>query len=531
MTAAFTRAEMRDAIRGLRGRRRAQRLRHIDWVDAVYRAYVVGISVTAALVTIAAVVGDTPVGAGGVRAATEHGAAIAGLVVALLVALGMRSGAHGGPLAFEAADVQHVLLAPVDRGLVIRAGAIRQLRGVVSAGVLAGALLGVIAAPRFPGSDHGAAQWVLAGIAFGILAALAAWGSALVSAATRMSQLRALLVGVVLVGWSLGDWVGSVKTSPATWAGEVGLWPLTGSLLAIAGVAVVGVIVTVGLRGAHRQSLEPVLRRAQLVSALRFAATVQDLRAVITLRRQLTHELARSRPWFTVPRGPAFGRAGWRRDWQGIARWPSARIVRVVALTIAGGASCGAGVRGITPLFAVAALCTYVIALDVAEGLAQEVDHPDRGTAVPMRSGDLYISHLAAPAAVTGIIGILGSGVGIIVASLMTRPHGVHAVSPVVALAVVIALVVAVPAAAGISIYLGRPDRDLAVAMLHPGLVAAQQVAPLIIVALAFIPLIVAREVDPPTQPIQSAFAAAMPTFIVAFGIATFLRSRRADTE
>ncbi len=531
MTAAFTRAEMRDALRTLRGRRRAQRLSHIDWVDAIYRAYVVGISVIAALVTIAAVVGDTPVGASGVRAATDHGAAIAGLVVALLVALGMRSGAHGGPLAFEAADVQHVLLAPVDRGLVIRSGAIRQLRGVLSAGVLTGALLGVIAAPRFPGADHGAAQWVIAGIAFGVVAALAAWGSALVAAALRMSQLLALIVGVVLVAWSVADWLGSVTTSPATWIGEVGMWPLTGSLLAIAGVAVVGVIVTLGLRGAHRQSLEPVLRRAQLVSALRFAATVQDLRAVITLRRQLTHELARARPWFRVPRGRAFGRAGWRRDWHGIARWPSARVIRVVSLTIAAGASCGAAVRGITPLFAVAALCAYVIALDVAEGLAQEVDHPDRGTAVPMRSGDLYMSHLAAPAAVTGVLALVGGGVGILVAALMTRPHDVHAVSPVVAIAVLVALVVAVPAAAGISIYLGRPDRDLAVAMLHPGVVAAQQVAPLIIVALAFIPLIVAREVDPPTDPVSAAFAAATPALVVAFGIATFLRSRRADTE
>ena len=87
------------------------------------------------------------------------------------------------------------------------------------------------------------------------------------------------------------------------------------------------------------------------------------------------------------------------------------------------------------------------------------------------------------------------------------------------------------PTAAAISIYLGRPDRDLAVAMLHPGVVAAQQVAPLIIVALAFIPLIVAREVDPPTDPIRAAFAAAAPALVVAFGIATFLRSRRADAE
>ena len=531
MTAPFTRAEMRDALRGLRGRRRAQRLRHIDWVDAVYRAYVVGISVIAALVAIAAIVGDTPVGVNGVRIATDHGAAIAGVVVAFLVAMGLRSGAHGGPLAFEAADVQHVLLAPVDRGLVVRSGALRQLRGVLSAGALTGALLGVIAAPRFPDDSRGAVGWMIAGVSFGVLAALAAWGSALVSAAFRMSQLTALVVGIALIGWSVADWALSFATSPSTWIGEVAAWPLRSSALALAGFAVVAAIVTVGLRGAHRQSLEPVLRRAQLVSALRFAATVQDLRAVITLRRQLTHELARSRPWFHVPPGRPFGRAGWRRDWHGIARWPSARVVRVAALTLVAGASAGAAVRGITPLFAVAAVSAYVIALDAAEGLAQEVDHPDRGGSVPMQSGDLYMSHLAAPAALAGLFGSIGGGIGILVASLMVLPHHVHSVSPVVVIGVVIALMATVPTAAAISIYLGRPDRDLAVAMLHPGFVAAQQVAPLIVVALAFVPLVVAREVDPPTDPIRAAFAALAPALVVAFGIATFLRSRRVDVE
>ena len=50
-----------------------------------------------------------------------HGPAIVGLVAAVAAAMGLRSGSHGGPLVFEAADVQHVLLAPVDRGTVVRA--------------------------------------------------------------------------------------------------------------------------------------------------------------------------------------------------------------------------------------------------------------------------------------------------------------------------------------------------------------------------------------------------------------------------
>ena len=44
------------------------------------------------------------------------------------VAVGLRSGSRGGPLALERAEVRHVLLAPVDRTTALRAPAIRQLR-------------------------------------------------------------------------------------------------------------------------------------------------------------------------------------------------------------------------------------------------------------------------------------------------------------------------------------------------------------------------------------------------------------------
>ena len=99
-------SEMRAALNELRTRRRIQRLTNIDWIDTLYRAYVVGISLIAALATLAAVVGDTPVGTATLDGVRERGPAIAGALVATLIALGLRSGAHGGPLAFEAADVQ-----------------------------------------------------------------------------------------------------------------------------------------------------------------------------------------------------------------------------------------------------------------------------------------------------------------------------------------------------------------------------------------------------------------------------------------
>ena len=54
------------------------------------------------------------------------------------IALGLRSGSRGGPLALERAEVRHVLLAPVDRTTALRAPAIRQLRFLAFVGMVAG---------------------------------------------------------------------------------------------------------------------------------------------------------------------------------------------------------------------------------------------------------------------------------------------------------------------------------------------------------------------------------------------------------
>lgn len=527
MSTSRTPSAGREALGALRTRRRAQRLRNLDWVDALYRAYVLGISTMAGLVLLAFVVGDAAIGPRAVSDVRADGPAIVGLVVAGLVMFGLRSGAHGGPLAFEAADVHHVFLAPVDRGLVVRTSAYRQLRGVLVIGGFGGVIAGIAASPRLP--TRSTAAWIVAGFAFGVSAALAAWGSALLAATRHLSQIVALIIGLALVAWTGADLALGTSSSPATWVGHLAIFPLRSSGLALAGIAGSGTLVAVALRGANRLSLEPVLARAQLVRSLRFAATMQDLRAVITLRRQLAHEQSRARPWFRLPRAAPTGRASWRRDWHGIARWPGARITRVLTLALVTGASSAAAVRGTTPLFAVAAIAAYVIALDAIEGLAQEVDHPDRGSSVAIPAGDLYVAHLAAPGALVATVGLIGFSAGIAVAAAIPIPRGVNAVSPVVGVAVVLALVAAMPTAGALSVYLSRPDRDLAVAMLNPRLVTAQQFAPLVVVALAFLPLIVAREVEAPTDPVRAGVAAVAPALVVAFGIASFLRSRRTD--
>ena len=517
------RAADRQALRGLRAGRRAERLRHVDWIDALYRAYMIGLGTIAALMGLAFAVADTRLRTSTIDAWRLHGPAVVGIVAAAAAALGLRSGSHGGPLVFEAADVQHVLLSPVDRGVVVRATATRQLRGVVAIGALVGSILGVTVADRIPtGFDGTIGPWLLSGAAAGVLIALTAWSAALLASGLRLGRVVATLVGVAVVGWSVVDLVAGTSTSPFTHTGAIALAPIAS--VDVVGVVVVLALLTVALVRAGHVSLEPALQRARLVQSLRFAATFQDLRAVITIRHQLAHETPRVRPWFRLRSRPGTGRATWRRDWHGALRWPVSRIARIATLTVVTGAAAAAAWRGTTPFLVVCAIATYAIALDVTEGFAQETDHPDLGLGLPEPLGPFMLRHLVTPVAILAVAGVLGLAAAVVTAALAGghSPAG----GPVVAAIVAIAALAAMPAAAALSMYLGRPDRDLAVVMLHPGLSYALQAAPLVMTALAFVPIVAATAAEPPSTPAGLAFVVAWPGVAIAGGVLAFLRTR-----
>ena len=82
------------------------------------------------------------------------------------------------------------------------------------------------------------------------------------------------------------------------------------------------------------------------------------------------------------------------------------------------------------------------------------------------------------------------------------------------------------PAAAALSMYLGRPDRDLAVVMLHPGLSYALQAAPLVMTALAFVPIVAATAVEPPVDAGRRGVRRRVAGVAVAGGVLAFLRTR-----
>jgi len=403
LAVSLTTAESAAVVAELRRARRKQRTAAIHWVDALYQVYVTGLVAVVIVVGASGLVGDGQVSVAALVDVKQHGPAAMGLVAALAVFMGLRSGSRGGPLALERPDVRHVLLSPVDRGVALRGPAWRQLRFMVTAGAAVGATAGQLALRRLPGN---AAEWLLVGALFGITVVGLTYGSALVASGAGIPGPVATAVGGALVAWSVADLTGHAPMAPGSVAGRLALWPLELDLIGLLGTAAAIVLVVVGMLTVAGTSLEAAERRTALVGQLRFAVTLQDLRTVLVLRRQLAQERPRPRPWIPAirqkPTFPVF-----HRGVRSVARWPLSRIVRVLLMAIVAGLAFRGAWAGTTPLVVLAGLALWVAALDAAEPLGQEVDHPGRTDTFPFERGQLFLQHLAITWVVSVKVGLL----------------------------------------------------------------------------------------------------------------------------
>ena len=284
----------------MRAARRRRRIADFDPFEALYRAYLTAIILVVAVLVLSSITGDTKVTVAEVARIQAHGGAWVGLAAALAFAVGLRSGGRGGPLVVEAADVRHVLLAPVDRGIALRGPAVRQLRFILLIGAGTGAARRP-AAPlrRLPGAPFG---WVACGAVVGAVTVAGAFGLAMIVSGLGLRRWIAGLLALAVLAWSAVDIVLKATTSPASLLGQLALWPLEVHAVDVVGVVIVLAAVPVGLVLVGATSLEASERRASLVGQIRFAATLQDLRTVIVLRRQLAQELPRQRPWVRLRR-------------------------------------------------------------------------------------------------------------------------------------------------------------------------------------------------------------------------------------
>jgi hypothetical protein len=393
-----------EALRALRAARRRRFVERLDLMEILYRAYVVAIFGSIALFLVAGAIDDAALGPAALDRLAEQGPAALGLAVALTVLAGLRSGSRGGPLAIEAAEVQHVLLAPVDRGVVLRPAAFRQAGVMALAGSAIGLTAGAFAISRLPGSSF---EWIAVLTAFGGLLPLSYLGAALLASGWRLAPRLAAVLGFGLLAWTGADLVLGWTTSPATMLGALATLPLQGGVAttAAAGVAAAVAIFVAGLASAGGLSLDLARRRATLASELRFSAAVQDLRAVILLRRQLASERPRRRPWLKATSLHRYlGSPIDRRALRSLLRWPAARLLRIAAVGVLAGLVAAGTWAGTTPLVAVVGVILLVAALDLIEPLAQEIDHPTRRDLLPVDAAELVRRHLMMPALAMTIV-------------------------------------------------------------------------------------------------------------------------------
>jgi hypothetical protein len=400
-----------DPVAAMKAMRTARRRRYVaraDVMEVLYRVYLGAIAALFVLAFLAGALHEVPADPASIGGIRADAPAIIGVAVAVLVLAGLRAGARGGPVAIEAAEVRYTLLAPVSRRTALRPAAVSQLRTATIFGALFGAIVGNFVFRRFPGS---AVEWIGSLAAFGALVPIAVLGAALVASGRRLRPPVAGAIGLLLVVWSALDLALGWNSGPATMLGDLATLPLQHG--ASAWLAGLGAVLTLGLLaagllGIGGLGLEAAQRRAQLVAEMRFSASVQDLRTVILLRRQLASELPRRRPWIRL-RGPGATNPIWRRDWQSFLRWPAVRVGRVVLIAVAAGGLAVAGFDLTPVLFALPGPLLFIAALDLIEPLAQESDHPTRRLLLPRKSGELLRSHLIAPIVATVIVLAIGT--------------------------------------------------------------------------------------------------------------------------
>lgn len=478
------------ALRELRRTRRHHRVGQIEWFEALYRVYLAAIVGGGSILFVSGLVPDTELTSSELADVSRLGPAALGLVAVVALATGLRSGANGGPLAVEDADVRYVLLAPLDHRRALHHPAVQRVRAVAFAGALAGAIAGELAARRMPGS---LGEWAAWGVVFGVSCAFAYVGAALVAHGLRLPRTAAFAIAAVLLVWQGAAVVsGGDVWGPADPLGRLALWPLDADPLALVQPLALVVLVAVGLALLGRMSLEALARRSGLVAQLRFAVTLQDVRTVMLLRRQLGQEHTRRRPWLRLRRG---GRGGvvWRRDWSGLLRFPVRRLGRMALLAAAAGACTAVAYQGVTPAVVGAGLALFVLGLEALEPLSQEVDQVDRRLSYPAVTGPFMVRHLPATAAVLVPFAAIAAGTGVAV-----EPGRTSA-----AVAAVLALPITWAGASGaiVNVVKGAPDQstEAAEGMFMPPEVSGittvvRGVWPLVVSVVGVLPILLVRE-------------------------------------
>lgn len=516
------------ALREMRSTRRHRRVQETEWFEALYRVYLAAIVIGGSVLFISGVFEDTVATTNDVSDITAHGPNILGVVAAVAFFLGVRSGANGGPLAVEDAEVRHVLLAPVDIRSALRKPAVQRLRSAAFAGALAGAAAGQLAARRLPGS---LGEWAFYGALYGTAVGLLWVGAALLVHGLRIPRVVGTLAASALVLWQAGVTVADSTSSPAPGPfdalGSLALWPLRVEAVDLVALAVAAAMAIGGVFVVGSMSLEALSRRSSLVAQLRFAVTLQDIRTVMLLRRQLSQEQMRATPWFTLKRRGNLPPVA-RRGLQSFLKFPLRRYARMNLMVVLAALAQVAAYRGTTPAVVISGVCLFVFGLELVEPLSQEVDKPERTDSLPVDRGALMLRHLVVPAIMLAPFALVA-----IVTSVVFE----HDASAIATAAVLAPFALASGmAGAVINAVKGAPDPlgDNTKNLFMPPEVAGmttmtRAVWPVVVATLGSLPVIAVREtVENGGHPVAAAVRMCIGVALLLFLVTGWVRQRDA---
>ena len=192
-----------DALHDMRAERRKHRVADMEWFEALYRVYLAALLGGGAILYLSDIVTDEPLVGSQLRDVQTHTPHVIGCLVALAVFLGLRSGANGGPLAVEEAEVRHVLMAPVDRGGVLRHPAIQRIRTFMFAGAIAGGIANQLLGRRIPSATAGLVAFAIWGALAGAIIGALFIVTALLAHGLRIPRWVATASGTILLTWQV----------------------------------------------------------------------------------------------------------------------------------------------------------------------------------------------------------------------------------------------------------------------------------------------------------------------------------------
>ncbi|MDX2380436.1 MAG: hypothetical protein QNM02_11845 [Acidimicrobiia bacterium] len=544
----------RNTLRALRRTRTQHRLGDVEWYDVAYRVYLFGLVGLTIVVVGSDAIRELIPDDVSTAEILARGPATIGMVAAVACAVGLRGGSDGGPISIEPADVRHLLLAPIPRRMVMTKPVLQRLRSVVFALALGAAVLGQLVARELDGSR---AAWAASCALFGAIVGALYVSMAMFAHVLRMPRWLAGLLGAIVVVWQTAAvWAvwndGSeriAESGPANLLGGIALWGIRQRPADFIAAAIVVCVTALAVALCGGLRLEPLARRGDLVTQLRFAATVQDLRTVVVLRRQLRAETLRPTPWgrrqtTRMPPGELIpgtaepARRGdtppqavvvWRRGLRSLRRLPAARLIRITLLAAVGGVSAALTVSA-SPLWSLLLLAAvFLVGMESLEPLSQEVDRPDQTDGLPVDRGWMYLHHLVASAVVLGVAGIVGA-----VAATLVEPDGAAVAFalalPVTLLGATGAVVTTVldasaPMAVASTTLTGAPRGEqspFALPEFAGASMAFRTLTPVIVSASATVPVLLLRLDATPATVIRSTVGAAL--FIA--GLLVWVRRR-----